>query len=930
VSKLRKRRDSKLFNKDRGDGSTAAKVEKKPTACAKVEKVTTPMAEGDGARAAKVESKPTACAIEKETVKAKKDEEPTQRPTKPIDKFGRDRKKTAGVNQAMSRASSAMSGSNTARSSKRRPVGASTSTEDDASVVSSTVSVASSSTAVQSNLRQRSNGLNNPIQHRKSNSLIITSTQSKSETKQSANVELNSRQSHSDLLARARSHRRAASSASSTPLVVSPAEELDDSLIFSDLLPPSPSSREQSVERGVKVQESKIPTPMRTLTPRSNRGRKNVVSNVSVGSNVEIKGESVSSSSSVQSPPRMKRNTLSGDSMSTMHFDSEKRTTTPVKTPARARAPSPKLSPIISKPAGHSSPSPNRLVRRNRSLSRPRLARNEGPIEEKLMNTKADCDKAIISTSSLETGSHSSVSASSCKVEAPTTPTRAQSLSAFRAARKGSSVMNAPGTKNKTLDDKNSSKMTVASKPQAGSPKNSNETTLSPTKTNSLASLRAVTNRGRKFARPVAAEAVTNSLTTPPRSVIRADKTEAAPRQTPPSRFNRRSRSLSQSRVLEEASPATSKMSSHVKATAPIESRALTGSPIDARHATATEMRRKHRRRSNSMPRHQSQTTENDSALTNVNSTKNFPFKQSPGVARVNKLNKKLQVDEPEPKAEVILHGQFASTPRATANSAPVVSHTAIMSILSKKAKNKSTFYVPIAQLCQAILPIQTLARMFLAKLALEKRKASIVRLQAIFRRWRCEHYLSSCIFLAVQLQASYRGYIAREQTYFIHLGVLAVTRLQACYRGKAARRDLRYQAYCATRIQATIRGHWQCVEYVETWSNIVLVQSVARMRSARKKYLTELAALMKAIAEAAATKIQTCWRRFVCYGDFCDTLVDIVTIQSAVRRLLAQEQLCRMQLELAKSTVATKMAASWRAFVIRREYIITIGGKLC
>jgi hypothetical protein len=34
VSKLRKRRDSKLFNKDRGDGSTAAKVEKKPTACA--------------------------------------------------------------------------------------------------------------------------------------------------------------------------------------------------------------------------------------------------------------------------------------------------------------------------------------------------------------------------------------------------------------------------------------------------------------------------------------------------------------------------------------------------------------------------------------------------------------------------------------------------------------------------------------------------------------------------------------------------------------------------------------------------------------------------------------------------------------------------------------------------------------------------------
>lgn len=283
-----------------------------------------------------------------------------------------------------------------------------------------------------------------------------------------------------------------------------------------------------------------------------------------------------------------------------------------------------------------------------------------------------------------------------------------------------------------------------------------------------------------------------------------------------------------------------------------------------------------------------------------------------------------------EPKSEVILHGQFSAAPQSLPDSAaPVASHTAIMSILNKKSKKKSTFFVPIAQLCQTVLPIQVLAREFLAKLAVEKRKEAILRLQAIFRRWSCEQYLASCRFMAVQIQACHRGYVARERTYFIHLGVLAATRLQACYRGKVARRDLRYQTYCATRIQALIRGHWQCMDYVETWSSIVLVQSVVRMRSARSKFLNEQAINRKKCEDAAATKIQACWRAFVCYTDFSDDLADIVTIQGVARRWLAQQLFFTMQMEVVVAAAVTQIAASWRGFVARREYIITIGGTL-
>lgn len=838
--------------------------------------------------------------------------------SRPSDKFGRDKKKATGINQAMSRASSAMSG-NTSRSVRRRPVGASTSTEDDVSVISSTVSASSSTiTTVQ---QQQSRGSN-------SSTKLCTNP---------AKV----RQSHSARLARARSHRRAASNAS---LQVVAAEELDDAAIFSDLLPPSPTCRDQSVERNTAalVNRSKCngASSLGDLTKDVKEETTQTSADASEPSSV----------SSVKSPPRMRRK-LVGDVMSTIESKeksiSEKRKLESVKMSPGIKGNRAKVSsPLPKSEMVPASPSPGRALRRNRSLSRPRLARQSPSpsVEKNSVHAAMNDDKLPADASeATDTIVESPVSSSPSKPETPVTPTRAQSLSAFRAARKG--IRSSPRTRDRSRDNapavvnppdtqlKKSGDVVKAETLPPASPsveiKKSSSTPAQ--KTESLASLRAVTRRGRQSSRPTAAakeSSIPPPQATPPRnSAYRVNKAEMTSNLTPPTRFNRRSRSLSQSRDSNEATPTPCKAQPPAKARAPAPTNP-TGSPIDARHAAATQMRKNHRRRSNSMPRSQCyDESEPKSAPQAASSTIGSPFKQSAGTARVNKL-KQSKLDEQEPKAEVILHGQFAASPRAASESSAVASHTAIMSILNKKAKKKSTFYVPIAQLCETVLPIQTLARVFLAKLALEKRKEAIVRVQAIFRRWSCQHYLSSCKFLVVRLQACHRGYVAREQTYFIHLGVLAATRLQACYRGMAARRDLRYQSYCATKIQALVRGHWQCIDYVETWSNIVLVQSIIRMRSSRKKFLIDHRAQQKAHEDAAATQIQACWRSFVCYTNYSNDLIDIVTIQSVARSWLALQQYQRTQRKLAEVSSSTLIAASWRGFATRREYIITVGGK--
>ena len=923
-----------------------------------------------------------------------------------------EKKKAPKINKALSRASSAMISTTTR--SRRRPLGGAISTEDDVSVVSSTVSVASSSTAVHCN-----------------KTIQCPPEKNIGESPKTSD--------------RARS----SGTSTTTPKVVA-AEELDDAAIFSDLLTLSPR-RDESVERTEEVVVRSLgrDTPKTIRNASYHRGRRNhafkfgnekVPPNEEVGS-ITKKESNADTAPVVKSPPRMKRNSSVEGVMSVINSNEDKLEVVDADLKTETK----KLDVTMAEPriAGNSvysknglmgvytdvdnstsiiasiesksdtarpPQSPRRFGRRNRSLSRQRLTKigTASEIEEKSTyditedDNKLSGEAETISALSCQSmadatsGGNLSVAPSTSveskrdisrpspsprrfgrrnrsfsrpgltKVKTPSdtehqpindnkdgngkfareaeatssilnsssnvsdTPSSRESLSAFKAARRGGRSLSrafsrsrvpSKGIANGAINDAKSSSepSSAGTKVEKNGCREDNEVLSKQNESQSFASSRAVTRKGRSVSRPKKSSA--SSPATPPRSIFKRGKDHPISSTPPPSSplfVNRRSRSLSKPRDSNESSTAPAKFK-------PTLTVAASGSSSTSRHAAAAKIRKDYRRRSNSLPRSQRQEESELKSTTSIKngSLKDLLFEPSPTVAGTKKLNQ-FKNDKSESQAEV-LYGKHAASPKYPTDAAPVPSQKAIISILNQKSKKKAAFYVPIAQLCETVLPIQTLARVFLAKLALEKRKESIVRLQAIFRRWSCEHYLHSCIFLAVNIQACQRGYIAREQAYFFHLGILSVTRLQACFRGKASRRNLRYQHFCATRIQALIRGHWECINYVLTWSNIVLAQSVVRRRLERKKYLVEKAALKMTMKNAAATKIQACWRAFICYTDFSDDLADIVTVQCVIRRWLAGERSTRIRTDIANMSAASTIAAAWRGFGVRREYIVLL-----
>ena len=81
----------------------------------------------------------------------------------------------------------------------------------------------------------------------------------------------------------------------------------------------------------------------------------------------------------------------------------------------------------------------------------------------------------------------------------------------------------------------------------------------------------------------------------------------------------------------------------------------------------------------------------------------------------------------------------------------------------------------------RAVLPIQTLARSYIAKCTVDRRYDSIIVVQSAIRKWRYRRYYTSAQKVALVCQSSFRGVRARDQ--------------------------LEFQHYCATRIQAAMRG---------------------------------------------------------------------------------------------------------------------------
>jgi hypothetical protein len=216
-----------------------------------------------------------------------------------------------------------------------------------------------------------------------------------------------------------------------------------------------------------------------------------------------------------------------------------------------------------------------------------------------------------------------------------------------------------------------------------------------------------------------------------------------------------------------------------------------------------------------------------------------------------------------------------------------------------------------------AVSKIQTCYRVSAQKM---KEASAATSIQTLVRR----HFEVKCA-AAILIQAAARGHFAKMN---YTLQSVAASKIQSCYRanarkmievriirnnaatkiqsvvrGNVVRKILEYETYFVTLIQSVFR-RWQATSTLNTLRNVIVkLQSRMRGRIVRcdTAYLHGCAVVIQAAFRNSRSKhhdwysaivIQSQWRRYSCQADFAMALIDIVTIQSIVRRWLAMKKL--------------------------------------
>lgn len=108
-------------------------------------------------------------------------------------------------------------------------------------------------------------------------------------------------------------------------------------------------------------------------------------------------------------------------------------------------------------------------------------------------------------------------------------------------------------------------------------------------------------------------------------------------------------------------------------------------------------------------------------------------------------------------------------------------------------------------------------------------------------------------------------------------------------------------------------------------FSDVVVCQSVVR----RCMAAAQVSNMRHERSMAAATKIQAMWRCFHSMNVYFEAVMDIVVVQSVVRRLLSMRLFAQLREEkrLLETVAAVKIASMWRGFVCLREYKQSVRG---
>ena len=229
--------------------------------------------------------------------------------------------------------------------------------------------------------------------------------------------------------------------------------------------------------------------------------------------------------------------------------------------------------------------------------------------------------------------------------------------------------------------------------------------------------------------------------------------------------------------------------------------------------------------------------------------------------------------------------------------------------LLTNKNSHTNTSLPPkkvlptIFELCRAILPLQNCVRIYLAKRTVRRRWNALRKLQSILRKFVAHKEYKRIKRGMLGLQSLHRGSVARHSYQQLrHVQRIAVITLQQCWR-------VYYTQKCVgvIQIQSCYRAFRERHQYQTAKRGVSLFHTLLRQRN-------------------AVRRIQSHYRRYSSVQRYRMVVQRVMKCQSILRQWMACRSVQRRRRELI--CAADRIGAAWRGMVMRRDYILTVGGK--
>ncbi|KAL7548853.1 hypothetical protein ACHAWF_012121, partial [Thalassiosira exigua] len=162
-------------------------------------------------------------------------------------------------------------------------------------------------------------------------------------------------------------------------------------------------------------------------------------------------------------------------------------------------------------------------------------------------------------------------------------------------------------------------------------------------------------------------------------------------------------------------------------------------------------------------------------------------------------------------------------------------------------------------------------------------------------RRWLAERDLEIAVWSAIQIQAAFRGWFARDSLEDNHY---CATQIQRVVRGYLATMHVFEDLYSITVVQSVVRMHQAINVAVDRLSSIIAIQSWWRGVKARDR-IEEM--------EYGAVAIQAHWRRYLAQMSYQFDVIDVIIVQSVVRRWRTRRHLATLRLQCWSRVLAAQ-----------------------